>query len=188
MDTKTCRLCREAKPREEFYRDKGSRDGYRNDCKACNRAASARRYRENPGPAIARSQQWMKENRERYNDRMRRYRDSGKKAIADRKSYLKRTYGLTLEQYDAMLASQDGVCAICGKPPSNAFVLHVDHDHVTGAIRGLLHFTCNNLLGDAEDDPVVLRNAASYVEAADPEAPRLAALARERAYSLVSSQ
>ncbi len=184
---KACRICRETKPLDEYYRASGTRDGYRSECKACNGAMSARRYRENPGPVIERAKKWNRENAERYNERMRAYQESGKKAVSDRKSYLKRTYGLTLEQYDAMFASQDGVCAICGKPPSNGFVLHVDHDHVTGAIRGLLHFTCNNLLGDAEDDPVVLRSAATYVEAADPETQRMVRLARERAYALVSS-
>lgn len=185
---KTCRICKETKPHAEFYRDKGMRDGYRSDCKVCNRAASAKRYRENPEPAIERAKKWMEENRERYNERMREYRESGKKSVSDRKSYLKRKYGLTLEQYDAMLTAQNNVCAICERPPKPDYVLHVDHDHETGVIRGLLHFTCNNLLGDAEDDAFVLRAAAEYVETNDPEAAELVRRARARASALVPSR
>jgi hypothetical protein len=149
---------------------------------------SAKRYRENPEPTRERAKQWMRDNRERYNDRMRDYRASGKKSLADRKSYLKRTYGLTPKRYDEMLAAQDGVCSICGNPPREGYVLHVDHDHETGAIRGLLHFTCNNLLGDATDDPVVLEQAAAYLRNADPEVQAEVAAARTRAYALVTSQ
>ena len=71
----------------------------------------------------------------------REYAESGKKKISDRKSHLKRKYGLTLEEYDAMLEAQGGVCAICGEPRPEERTLHVDHDHETGAIRGLLCFT-----------------------------------------------
>jgi hypothetical protein len=64
-----------------------------------------------------------------------------------------------------MLVSQEGVCLLCGSPPRPPYSLHVDHDHATGRIRGLLCFTCNNALGDFADDPDRLRAAARYVEA-----------------------
>ena len=185
---KTCKLCGEAKPYDDFYRMAQMRDGYRNECKACNLAAKAERHRENPDPARERARDWNRANHDRYKATQQRYRESGKKKISDRKSHLKRTYGLTIEQYDAMLEAQAGVCAICGKPPRNGYVLHVDHDHETGAIRGLLHFTCNNLLGDAEDDARVLRAAAEYVEAADPRVREEVGRAQERVRALVLSQ
>lgn len=185
---KTCRLCGETKPYSDFYAFAQMRDGYRSECKVCNLAAKARRHRENPTSARERARRWNRENRDRYEETQQRYRDSGKKSISNRKSYLKRKYGLTLEQYDAMLAAQGGVCAICKKPPRGDYVLHVDHDHGDGRIRGLLHFTCNNLLGDAEDDPTVLREAADYLEGLDTEEVReQVARARARAYALVSS-
>jgi len=73
-------------------------------------------------------------------------------------------YGLTPEQYDALLAEQDGKCAICrtddwpGKGP------HVDHEHETGKVRGLLCGKCNVALGNMDDDPARLRAAADYLE------------------------
>jgi hypothetical protein len=59
-----------------------------------------------------------------------------------------------------MLAAQGGLCAICRAAPAG----HVDHDHVTGAVRELLCFNCNGGLGQFRDDPAVLRAAADYVE------------------------
>jgi Recombination endonuclease VII len=52
-----------------------------------------------------------------------------------------------------MLAAQGGVCAVCEKPDPE----HVDHDHETGVVRGMLCFNCNQALGNARDDVEVLR-------------------------------
>jgi hypothetical protein len=67
------------------------------------------------------------------------------KLKASRKSYarsIKKTYGLTLKQYDQMFTTQGGVCAICGEPELTRR-LAVDHDHKTGEVRGLLCSKCN---------------------------------------------
>lgn len=56
--------------------------------------------------------------------------------------YRSRVDGFTAEAYDAMLEAQGGGCAICGNPPKSRR-LHVDHDHKTGAVRGLLCHRCN---------------------------------------------
>ena len=84
-------------------------------------------------------------------------------------SNLKCKYGMTVEQYDALLVEQDGLCAICRRPESviqqgTAKKLHVDHDHLTGVVRGLLCAACNKALGLLCDDPAALRNAALYLE------------------------
>lgn len=75
--------------------------------------------------------------------------------------HLKRRYGITAEDADAMPAAQRGLCAICRTAPA----AHVDHDHKTGDVRALLCFNCNGGLGQFRDDPAVLRAAADYVEA-----------------------
>lgn len=83
-----------------------------------------------------------------------------RKAI--RKNQLLRKYGIGLEEYEAMRAAQGGACLLCGgKPESN---LHVDHDHGTGAVRGLLCRPCNTGLGMFQEDAALLRRAASYLE------------------------
>jgi hypothetical protein len=85
-------------------------------------------------------------------------------------SHLKGRYGITLREYDAMLAAQGGVCAICnssspsgnGKRPRIRF--SVDHDHETNTIRGLICGPCNLGLGSFRDNPISLRAAADYIE------------------------
>lgn len=72
---------------------------------------------------------------------------------------------MTLADYDAMLLSQDGKCAICGTETSaGKGRFSVDHDHGTGKIRGLLCNNCNAGIGLLKDDPRVLRYAANYLE------------------------
>jgi hypothetical protein len=82
------------------------------------------------------------------------------KVGGSRTYHLKRRYGITAEEADAMLEAQGGVCAICRAAPA----AHVDHDHETGAVRALLCFQCNGGLGQFRDDPYLLRVAAFYVE------------------------
>lgn len=65
--------------------------------------------------------------------------------MSKREHWLRRAYGITSEQYDAMLAAQGGVCAICKSEPKKNR-LHVDHDHDTGRVRGLLCVACNSRL------------------------------------------
>src|SRR5258708_8395225 len=81
---------------------------------------------------------------------------------------LRTAYGISLSDYDRMLEAQDGGCAVCGDPGelSARGVLHVDHCHQTGRIRGLLCSNCNRAMGQFPDDPVLLRRAASYIEEA----------------------
>jgi Autographiviridae endonuclease VII len=83
-----------------------------------------------------------------------------------RKHRLRCVYGLSLEEYDAMLECQGGVCAICKKKPDEGKVLFVDHCHVTGMVRGLLCHKCNTVLAFGCDDPDILRAAIAYLQAA----------------------
>jgi len=82
---------------------------------------------------------------------------------------LKHKFGITADQYDDMLARQDGKCAICGKPETDTIRwgktarLAVDHDHLTGVVRGLLCRRCNQGIGKFEDDPDMLQAAADYL-------------------------
>ncbi len=106
----------------------GMRDGHRNECKACNLAAKAARYRANPGPAVERAKRWHRENPGRYNANQRRMRASPEGKRRQRAGHLKRKFGITLEEYDETLADQDGCCAICGRKPGR-ISLHIDHEH-----------------------------------------------------------
>lgn len=80
-----------------------------------------------------------------------------------RNYHLRRRYGITVEHYDAMLAEQDGLCAICREAPA----VHVDHDHVTDRVRGLLCFNCNGALGQFRDRTDLMLRAVAYLRPAD---------------------
>jgi hypothetical protein len=89
--------------------------------------------------------------------------------------HLRRNFGITLDQYDQMVAEQAGVCAICGCPPTVLGGarrqgrpveprLVVDHCHATGRIRGLLCVECNRGIGFLKDDAAIVRFALKYLE------------------------
>jgi Recombination endonuclease VII len=100
-----------------------------------------------------------------------RKRRSGNKWYSPEKR-LAQVYGLSPRDYDAMLAGQGGVCAICktrlDKP------LFVDHSHATGKVRGLLCRPCNFSLGFMRDDPRLTSAATEYLlrAAAPDEKPK----------------
>jgi hypothetical protein len=88
----------------------------------------------------------------------------------DKRYALKKRYGITLEQYNEMAAAQRGKCAICGLDPSTVEdwpphhrVLHVDHDHTTGAIRSLLCNHCNRAVGFLRDDASLAEKVRDYI-------------------------
>ena len=87
----------------------------------------------------------------------------GSDAAHVRKSNLKRKYGISLEQYDAMLAAQDHGCAICAGQSAGGRRLAVDHCHTTGKVRSLLCQDCNLALGYIKDDPEHAERLAAYL-------------------------
>lgn len=72
-------------------------------------------------------------------------------AYAARREKLFKSYGITAEIYNRMLANQGGVCAICKGPPTVRKVFYIDHNHKTGKVRGLLCHQCNIALGHIEN-------------------------------------
>jgi hypothetical protein len=79
------------------------------------------------------------------------------------------SYDIRIEDYNRMLAEQNGLCAICGKPPSgkrNSRTIHlaVDHDHISGHVRKLLCSHCNAGIGGFKDSVELLRAAIAYIE------------------------
>ena len=122
--TKQCYRCKQYKYFNEFYKDsaKGKKDGLTSYCKDCQKKAVY----------------------------IRRHADPIKTRKAERKKFLRKKYGITLEEYDQMFEQQGGVCAICGEPQLGKR-LSVDHSHTTGKVRGLLCYICNTRLGILEN-------------------------------------
>lgn len=163
MKSKRCKVCQQAKPLDEFYRAAGMRDGHRNDCKSCNLAAKKRRYEQDPATAIARVKRWQQENVDRLNSYRREYNAQPHRKRALRDGYYRRTFGISADEFDKLLGKQGGGCAICGKRPERMESLHLDHDHVTGRVRGILCIGCNQGLGQFYDDPELLQRAVAYL-------------------------
>lgn len=81
--------------------------------------------------------------------------------------YRVRLYGLTQEAYDALFASQGKRCAICKTDKFNGVGPCVDHDHLTGKVRGILCVSCNSILGHAKDNVFALKAAIDYLRKAN---------------------
>lgn len=85
--------------------------------------------------------------------------EGGKKARFKRSC---RNYGITVEQFERMLVEQNGVCKICKRSQKRR--LNIDHDHITGSVRGLLCHGCNIGIGSFQEKSDILELAALYVK------------------------
>ena len=141
--SKPCRDCGEVKPLDDFPIQKGGRHRRHPVCKACRAAAERLRY-------AARREQILAASR-LDPARMRRVRWRS----------ILRKYGVTREEYEAMFARQCGACVICHRL---AVPLLVDHDHITGVVRGLLCTRCNFGIAGLHDDPELCVAGAEYLE------------------------
>jgi len=83
---------------------------------------------------------------------------------ASHRTRVARVYGLGREGYDRLYEAQDRRCAICRRATGATRRLSVDHDHATGAVRGLLCRPCNDMVGHGRDDPAFFDRAALYLE------------------------
>jgi hypothetical protein len=136
---KFCPKCKIKKDIDDFSVDKRQFDKHRCYCKQC-----CRKYTET----------YHKEHPERQHEYDR---------TIGREKSLKRLYNLTKDQFNELLIKQGNKCAICGeifiKTP------YVDHDHLTGKVRGLLCRKHNFMLANADDSITILNNGIKYLEA-----------------------
>jgi hypothetical protein len=163
LSEKQCWVCEAEKPLGDFYPMAGMRDGHRNECKDCLRAQHREWYRKNRDRSIAYVKSWQQTNAERLNAYRREYNARPERRRKQRDAYYRRTFGISADDFDALVEAQGGGCAICAVVPERVASLHLDHDHVTGAIRGVLCLSCNQALGHFRDDAELLERAAAYV-------------------------
>jgi|ERR1017187_820424 hypothetical protein len=171
-NAKICSKCKTKKSSSEFYKNAGNKDGLNCCCKECELKAGSIRYGKNCTRkiiVIPKSKTCPKCNKEKPKTAF--YKNDGRedgldsickecKSICARE----RLYKLTDEQFNALLESQGGGCAICKtKTPGGQGDWHVDHIHGTDVIRGLLHCGCNLGLGYFKDNTVLISNAIGYL-------------------------
>lgn len=146
---KKCKTCLVVKELECFYREKGAKSGRRNDCKKCRD-----KYREHRRDL----------NRERYNayhvKYMKEHPLSREQKEQGASRVLKCRYGITMAEYHQMFEAQGGHCALCPKIRYQKRRLSVDHDHATGATRGILCDRCNVSLSVVENQDFLARAQA----------------------------
>lgn len=111
---------------------------------------------------------WRKTHRKQYNANVRKYCREHPQTIAkhQRKSRLKKTYGITEVDFNDMLNIQLGLCPICLEPLLELSDICIDHDHITGRVRGLLHRKCNMLVGVIEPMLDKIDNIFKYLNIA----------------------
>jgi hypothetical protein len=157
---KTCSHCGIEKHESEF------RPGTKSaKCKPCLKAKDAAYYQANKDKWVERDKALREKDPEAFKIKTReaqaRYRANPENTIKLR--YLKKRYGIDIDQFVAMEIAQDGRCMICGERPDDGKRLHVDHDHATSKVRDLLCFKHNTLLGNAGDSVKILKACISYL-------------------------
>ena len=127
-------------------------------------AYNPKHYLANKEQYNAKSKAWREANPEQAKaNRKRNYELNKESNLQYSKEYnLKKKFSLSLLEYEEMLTKQNGVCAICGGTCTKS--LAVDHDHATGAIRGLLCNNCNRGLGHFKDNLKNLQQAIDYLK------------------------
>lgn len=146
--SKVCRKCSKPKPVSDFFPhySKTGRQKFKSYCKPCHTAGNMQATKD------------------------RKQRDPSYIRLQTRKSLnrkYKKRYGITRDDiYGKLLVDQDGKCAICYRShDQEKKCFAVDHDHATGQIRSLLCERCNRAIGLLQDNSIILRRAAEYLDA-----------------------
>ena len=149
METRICKRCEVEKPISEYRQVKDRPHLWERTCKKCH---NKRSNRENPNRAA----------------NLARYRQTDKYKQANRRGVVAK-YGLTIEEYDAMVAAAGGVCEICKQPETKLFrgktrALSVDHCHTSLSVRGILCDDCNTTLGKMGESVERLQAMIDYIK------------------------
>ena len=153
---KLCTRCKRRKPLTTFSKCTKAKDGRFGHCKVC----ASKYHRE-----------YAAAHKDQIAAKHRVYRQTHKDKVRTQACgyRLKRRYGITLVEFNAMRQKQRDRCALCKKPMEFGGGMRmlravVDHCHRTGRVRGLIHARCNTLLARAEDSVVRLRQAIKYLQ------------------------
>jgi len=165
---RVCKKCQGIKPEKEFYFNK-KYNYFRPQCNVCLNNEKKEGRRRNLEAFNEKRRRYYKENRERILEKDRIQREANPQKGLD--TILRRAYGISLNEYNELHFEQQARCVTCGEPETavhyrNGRVkrLHVDHDHKTGEIRGLLCARCNLAIGALNDDWRLAEAIAAYLK------------------------
>ena len=183
---KICNVCTESLPIENFSKRKASRDGLSYTCRECDNKRRKKNYVAEGDEVLVKRRAFWRETAARINaERRDRYaNDAEYRAKVVERNKCQRIenpqirrherlwqYGMTVEDWDALLETQNGRCAVCGDYPEAGKSFHVDHDHSCCSgkkscgecVRGLLCFRCNAAEGLVRSDPNIALSLAAYL-------------------------
>jgi hypothetical protein len=173
MKTKICSKCKRELSITEFYKNKSRKDGLNFWCKKCQLKCNNFYHQKHKEKINEYKKEYRKEHkkeikifqkkyRQKHKDESKRYREEHKEEL---KEYdLKRKYNISLKDYNFLLQKQNYKCAVCNKVFQNGKNTHIDHNHKTGKIRGLLCGKCNKGMGLFEDNLILLEEAIKYLQ------------------------
>ena len=138
MSKQCCNTCKQYLPLSQFHKDKTKRGGYKYKCKECTKAYYDE-WKKQPGAREA----WKRASTRYYE-----------------KNWTRKKYGIELEEFAKMLLECNFSCEICFSKEN----LHIDHDHKTGKVRGILCRGCNHGLGNFTDSVDKLYRAIEYLD------------------------
>jgi len=135
-----------------------------------------KRYREENKEKISnRRKEYREKNKEKirenhskwYNSIGKDYKSDPKNVMNSRASVIKKKYGISIDELSDMLDKQKGCCKICGETlirPDSQNSYHIDHNHDTGDVRGLLCSNCNMAIGLMYDNPEIVMSVYNYLK------------------------
>jgi len=150
---KTCIKCNVTKDFVEFASNGSDKeDGKRKSCKCCENKRQAEWRISNPEKI---KEYWRRASKKHY----------GKNYLSRNLSRRANLYGMSKDELDALYVLCDSKCRICGKPEEDKKkgVLHIDHCHWSGRVRGLLCYRCNIGIGMFNDDKNLMASAIAYL-------------------------
>ena len=141
----------------------GARKQFKKYCNSCSNQISTQWKKDNPEKVKLQKNNWTKNNK----DKVKQHK-ANLSLETIKKHRLKSSYNLSIEDFYAMYEESNKSCSICNKPleihtQNKSIMACVDHDHVTGKVRGILCNGCNRGIGFLQDSPTLLNKAAEYL-------------------------
>jgi hypothetical protein len=164
---KKCSKCLKFKKKSEFYSNKKRRGGgLHHYCKVCARKQVKEHYKNNKEKMTKIASKYYFKNKAKISKRVAKWKKNNPDKVKQhqRRARLKKSYGITEKEYDAMLMGQGKKCLICEEYIGYCGELVVDHNHSDGKVRGLLCHHCNRGLGCFKDSILNLKRAIMYLE------------------------
>ena len=155
-----CSQCGVDKPIDQFGRDNRRPRGRVARCKSCIKEYYLHYCKHNKNKLLSRQRNYRRKNKERIQKHRSTYLKKNRHKL---RQYNVHKYVITMQDLEHMFLTQFGKCAICNISFVDRKTMHIDHDHTTRQIRGLLCEDCNRGLGSFKDNVVFLKSAIQYL-------------------------